>query len=331
VLNGRYRLVRVLGAGTFGRVYLAEDTQDRGSPPVAVKELLTAHFSSPDDQHEAITWFKREVSTLLTLEHAGIPAIVGYWTAHTTSGPFYLAMEYILGQTLDETLQDAGGHVPWPQVLAGRWEGPHSSTGARLRVGRPGTRVWYAARRFTSVRHDVSPGRAPRARRRPSPQHTARRVRAPLIEGKEHASASHTALYKVDGASSGSRERTLSSVHAQRRVCSRCAPRTWLWLNPSWSMRSIDYMATSFGTAGAARAAWNGGTAFIDFFWADEKDKPSLAAVPGRYSTRAGICYIFPNSRAGMPDILVVGVVGNVMRRGEGKRAYSPRRCHVLG
>src|SRR5215472_2062387 len=88
VLNGRYRLVRVLGAGAFGRVYLAEDTQDPGSPPIAVKELLTAHFSSPDDQREAISWFKREVSALLTLEHAGIPAIYGYWTAHTTSGPF---------------------------------------------------------------------------------------------------------------------------------------------------------------------------------------------------------------------------------------------------
>jgi nitrous oxidase accessory protein NosD len=118
VLNGRYRLVRVLGAGSFGRVYLAEDTRDAASPPVAVKELLTAHFSSPDDQRDAVSWFKREVGALLTLEHTGIPAIYGYWTAHTTGGPFYLAMEYIPGQTLDEALQDAGGHVPWSQVAA---------------------------------------------------------------------------------------------------------------------------------------------------------------------------------------------------------------------
>jgi serine/threonine protein kinase len=112
VLQGRYRVERVLGAGAFGRVYLAEDRQDPGSPRLAIKELLDAQFPSPDDKREAIIWFKREVSTLLTLEHPGIPAVHGYWTAQTSSGPLYLAMEYVPGKTLEDVAQDAGGQVP---------------------------------------------------------------------------------------------------------------------------------------------------------------------------------------------------------------------------
>ena len=117
LLHGRYRIVRVLGAGAFGRVYQADDEQDPGGAPLAIKELLDAGFATALDKQEAIGWFKREVSTLLTLEHSGIPQIYGYWTARQTAGPFYLAMEYIPGQNLDLVLQEAGG-IPWPLVVA---------------------------------------------------------------------------------------------------------------------------------------------------------------------------------------------------------------------
>jgi Protein kinase domain len=111
LLQGRYRIERVLGTGAFGRAYLAQDMQDSAQPSVAIKELLDAQFSTPEEKHEAVMWFKREASTLLTLEHPGIPAIYTYWTAQRTAGPFYLAMEYVPGQTLEGVLQDAGGRV----------------------------------------------------------------------------------------------------------------------------------------------------------------------------------------------------------------------------
>jgi serine/threonine protein kinase len=117
LLNGRYAVKDILGSGAFGRVYLAEDAQDPHSPPVAIKELLDAQFTSPQDKQEAISWFKREVSILLSLEHPSIPMIHGYWTAHRTAGPFYLAMDYIPGKTLEQVLQDSGGRVHWRAVV----------------------------------------------------------------------------------------------------------------------------------------------------------------------------------------------------------------------
>ena len=118
LLQGHYRVERVLGSGAFGRVYLACDTQDLAGAPVAIKELLDTAFATPEEKHEAISWFKREVSTLLTLEHPGIPAIYGYWTAHPTSGPLYLTMEYIPGKTLEQVQREEGGPIDWPRVVS---------------------------------------------------------------------------------------------------------------------------------------------------------------------------------------------------------------------
>ena len=116
MLQGRYCIERVLGAGTFGRVYLATDILDEHGLPIAVKELLDTHFTTPDEKQEAISWFKREVGTLLALDHPGIPAIHAYWTAQRMAGPFYLAMDYIPGPTMDEVLQDSG-RVAWQQTV----------------------------------------------------------------------------------------------------------------------------------------------------------------------------------------------------------------------
>ncbi|MGH2344597.1 MAG: protein kinase domain-containing protein, partial [Chloroflexota bacterium] len=132
-MNGRYRVQRVLGTGSFGRVYLAEDIHEPGSL-LAVKELLAMEFPTAEEQRDAMTWFKREVSALLTLDHPGIPAMQGYWTAQRNAGPLYLAMDYIPGKTLAELQIEHGGKVPrvqaltWGVALCGVLEYLHSRT-----------------------------------------------------------------------------------------------------------------------------------------------------------------------------------------------------------
>jgi hypothetical protein len=115
VLNGRYRIVQQLGAGAFGRVYRAEDMLDPTSPPLAIKELLDDQFATVADKREAVRWFRREVSTLLSLEHPSILKVHAHWTATVNSGPFYLAMDFIPGKTLEETL-DEKGQIDWRQA-----------------------------------------------------------------------------------------------------------------------------------------------------------------------------------------------------------------------
>jgi parallel beta-helix repeat protein len=116
ILNGRYRVERVLGSGSFGRVYLTEDVNEPGSL-VAVKELLAMEFPTAEEQRDAMVWFKREVSALLTLDHPGIPGMQGYWTAQRNTSPLYLAMDYIPGKTLAELQIEQGGRIPRAQAL----------------------------------------------------------------------------------------------------------------------------------------------------------------------------------------------------------------------
>lgn len=127
LLQGRYRVIRLLGTGAFGRVYLAEDTQGPTMAAVAIKELLDTQSATPEEKREAIAWFKREVGILLALDHAAIPTIHGYWTDQLVAGPSYLVMDYIPGKTLmdyipgktlDEMLQEAGDPLPWPRVVS---------------------------------------------------------------------------------------------------------------------------------------------------------------------------------------------------------------------
>jgi hypothetical protein len=67
LLNHRYEIVRRIGGGGMGAVYLAKD-RNLGDAPRAVKEMVESHLD-PTQHEKAIGDFKRESLLLTSLEH----------------------------------------------------------------------------------------------------------------------------------------------------------------------------------------------------------------------------------------------------------------------
>jgi serine/threonine protein kinase/uncharacterized OB-fold protein len=114
ILNHRYEIVRRIGGGGMGAVYLAKD-RNLGEAPRAVKEMIESHID--DAQHEkAIADFKRESLLLTELEHPSIPMVYDYFY-DDASERFYLVMKFIPGSDLSSRLRSApGGRIDEPTV-----------------------------------------------------------------------------------------------------------------------------------------------------------------------------------------------------------------------
>ncbi|QDT37714.1 serine/threonine-protein kinase [Stratiformator vulcanicus] len=110
-LNSRFRLLRKLGQGGLGTVWLASDESLRRL--VAIKEI------NPAAQHDeaAIARFKREAEVTGRLEHPGIVPIYQFGTDESTERYFYV-MRFLGKQTLQDAIaeyherREAGHHDP---------------------------------------------------------------------------------------------------------------------------------------------------------------------------------------------------------------------------
>src|ERR1700752_148565 len=92
-----YKIIRLLGAGGMGQVYLAEDTKLHRQ--IALK-ILTSQFES---DLERINRFKKEARAVSALNHPNIITI--YAIEETETGNF-IATEFIEGQTLRERIAE---------------------------------------------------------------------------------------------------------------------------------------------------------------------------------------------------------------------------------
>lgn len=103
VIDGRYRIVRKLGAGGMADVYLAHD--EVLGRRVAVKVLLS-RFA---DDEQFVERFRREARAAAALNH---PNIVSVYDRGTVDHTYYIVMEYLQGETLKDMIRRRGRLAP---------------------------------------------------------------------------------------------------------------------------------------------------------------------------------------------------------------------------
>jgi serine/threonine-protein kinase len=101
---GQYQLLRKLGSGGMGDVYLAEHVLMKR--PCALKLIRSQSSADPT----ALARFEREVKTTAGLTHPHTIEIYDY--GHTDDGTFYYVMEYLPGLSLAELLVEHGPLPP---------------------------------------------------------------------------------------------------------------------------------------------------------------------------------------------------------------------------
>lgn len=105
MFEGRYRILRELGSGGFGMVYLAhQETMGRN---VALKVLTPGPGA---EEMSAKARFLREVQIISKLRHPNTVTIHDF--GETVDGIVYMVLEYIDGETLKDMLRREGAQDP---------------------------------------------------------------------------------------------------------------------------------------------------------------------------------------------------------------------------
>ncbi|GAX42602.1 serine/threonine protein kinase [Tolypothrix sp. NIES-4075] len=107
LLNNRYQVIEVLGAGGFGETFLAEDTYMPSRRRCAIKQLKPIAANDPQTYKLVRQRFEREAATLENLGKSSdqIPELYAYFPEN---GQFYLVQEWIHGQTLTQIVAAKG-------------------------------------------------------------------------------------------------------------------------------------------------------------------------------------------------------------------------------
>jgi serine/threonine-protein kinase len=100
---GKYKILSALGSGGFGTVYLAEDTWIGKKVALKVPHRQSSNFGE----------LLREPRLLASLNH---PNIVAVLTAEKQDNVFFIVMEYVAGETLEQIIGREGA-LEMPRAL----------------------------------------------------------------------------------------------------------------------------------------------------------------------------------------------------------------------
>src|SRR5215510_1534647 len=108
VVQGRYRILRTIGADGMGTVYAAEHLST--GQRVAVK-MLSGQYARDE---EFIRRFHHEAQQAASLSHPHVATI--YESGQVGNGGLFIAMEYVAGKTLRDALLE--GVLPVERAVA---------------------------------------------------------------------------------------------------------------------------------------------------------------------------------------------------------------------
>jgi len=148
---GPYRLIRELGRGGQGEVFLAEDTRLRRR--VALKTLRGLALDEP----EALARFRREAEVASRLDHPGICTV---YEAGLDQGLPWIAMRYVEGESLARKIADARerkGVASDPTTATTAGPGTRAEAMGVVRLLEEAARALHAAHEAGVIHRDLKP------------------------------------------------------------------------------------------------------------------------------------------------------------------------------
>jgi len=115
-LRGRYRIVKIIGQGGMGSIYLADDLRLEGRQ-CALKEVEHDRSLSAELLQQARDQFQREATVLARLDHPNLPKVSDFFSV---GGRDYLVMDFVPGKDLRMLINEAkqkGVFLPENEVL----------------------------------------------------------------------------------------------------------------------------------------------------------------------------------------------------------------------